>query len=345
MAWFRRTLFHSIRLLGGFEIARRLTRKQLRILCYHGFSVSDEHELSPYVFMRPETFARRMRILQKRGLPVISLDDAVRKLKERAITNGETVITLDDGWASNLVVLPILKELSYPACIYVTTEHLSGASTEAFNVTVAHLVHRSRKESISLRNIHPELDGEYQIAKDPANATLGLVAAAARILPYTERQKVLAPLAASLGVDYHEFTRGGRFRLMSASELRTVSDLGVSVQLHTHTHSLPNDSFAAVADEIRRNRDAVAELTGSEPVHFCYPSGEHSPQHPEWLERLGIVSATTCDAGFNDSNTPPLLLKRYLDTEQASDIEFEAEIVGLRQILRQLRSGLKSLIP
>ena len=33
--------------LGGFSVARLLTSRQLRILCYHGFSLRDEHEFMP----------------------------------------------------------------------------------------------------------------------------------------------------------------------------------------------------------------------------------------------------------------------------------------------------------
>jgi hypothetical protein len=35
-----------------------------------------------------------------------------------------------------------------------------------------------------------------------------------------------------------------------------------------------------------------------------------------------------------------LLLKRYLDSENTSDIEFEAEISGVRELLRRMRSVL-----
>src|SRR5580692_11865666 len=113
MGRLKRLLFHCIRLVGGFAIAQRITQTQLRILCYHGFSIADEHELAPYVFMRTETFARRMRILRKRGLTVISLDEAIQRLRAGAITNGETVITFDDGWASDLLVMPILERYRF----------------------------------------------------------------------------------------------------------------------------------------------------------------------------------------------------------------------------------------
>jgi peptidoglycan/xylan/chitin deacetylase (PgdA/CDA1 family) len=343
MPWLRRILLHCARLSGAFAIAQRLTRARLRILCYHGFSVTDEHVLTPYVFMRPQTFERRLRILRKRRMPVISLEEAITRLRAGTIASAETVITLDDGWASNLAVMPLLRTYAYPSCIYITTEHLS-AGTEAFNVMVIHLVHASRKASVTLRDIHPRIDGEYPIAQDPAAAATALIAAALRIPSLQERQRLLAPLAAALGIDYAEFTGGGRFRFLSADEIRTIAKLGASIQLHTHTHNLPDDDFDAMAHEIRENQSAIEGLTGIRPIHFCYPSGKYSARHADWLSRLGIASATTCDVGLNDSSVPTLFLRRYLDSESTSDIEFEAEITGFRELLRNLRSGLKSLL-
>jgi peptidoglycan/xylan/chitin deacetylase (PgdA/CDA1 family) len=339
MSRLKQVLFHCIRLVGGFAIAQRMTRTQLRILCYHGFSISDEHELAPYVFMRTETFARRMRILRRRGLAVISLDEAIERLRAGAIANGETVITFDDGWASDLLVMPILENHHFPACLYITTDHLS-AGTEAFNVTLAQMIHRSRRDTVSLQNIHPQIDGDYNVSRDPAAATAKLLAATEKVGSLQECQRLLRPLAEALGLDYEAFVAGGRFQFLSGEQITALAGRGVSIQLHTHTHHLPSGNFDEMADEIRQNRSAITDLTGIEPKHFCYPSGEYSAWHPEWLARLGVVSATTCDSGFNDADNSPLLLKRYLDSEYASDIEFEAEITGVRELLRRMRSVL-----
>src|SRR3984885_7013613 len=320
MSHLKRVLFHCIRLAGGFAIAQRITRAQLRILCYHGFSISDEHELAPFVFMRTETFARRMRILRKRGLAVVSLEEGVERLRANAIAGGETVITFDDGWASDLLVMPLLENYGFPSCIYITTDHLS-AGTEAFNVTLAQMIHRSKLETITLRDVHPQIDGDYAIARDPAAATARLLAATGKIGSLQQCQQLLRPLAAALGLDYDAFVAGGRFQFLTQEQITALARSGVAIQLHTHTHHLPSESFDAMAGEIIENRAAIKRLTGLEPIHFCYPSGEYSPRHPEWLARLGVVSATTCDAGFNSAGDSLLLLKRYLDSEDTSDIE------------------------
>jgi peptidoglycan/xylan/chitin deacetylase (PgdA/CDA1 family) len=339
----RSLALYCLRAVGGFALARYLTRNRLRILCYHGFSLSDEHQFAPVMFMRAETFERRMRILRDLGIPVISLEDGVKRLANGDIANAETVITLDDGWASTLSIgLPILEKFRYPACVYVTTEHLE-AGTEVFNVALSYMIHSSARQSLTLEGLHPLLDGTYNIGSDPDAATRAIIIAAEKALPLAERQRLLQPIAALLGFDLQKVLSGGRFRLMSSDELKDLCRRGVDIQLHTHTHRLP-DEFEAFVKEIEQNREALQKIVGKMPHHLCYPSGEYREQHPEWLRRLGIVSATSCDPGLNDRNTCLMLLKRFLDSDQASDIAFEAEVCGVRELLRGIRASARRFL-
>jgi peptidoglycan/xylan/chitin deacetylase (PgdA/CDA1 family) len=340
----RSLTLYCLRAVGGFALARHLTRSQLRILCYHGFSIGDEYKIAPLMFMRAGTFERRMQILRKLRIPVISLDEGVRRLERGDIGNAETVITLDDGWASTLSVgLPILEKFGYPACVYVTTEHLA-AGTEVFNVALSYMVRRSGRERLKLAGLHPRLDGTYEIGRDPDGAIRALIVAAEGAYPLAERQQLLHSIARVLGFDLQEVLNNGRFRLLASDELKEVSRRGMDIELHSHTHRLPHSGFEAMASEIEQNRQALARVLGRVPRHFCYPSGEHRAQHPEWLRRMGIVSATTCDPGLNDGTTSVMLLKRFLDSDEANDIAFEAEVCGVRELLRRARSRVRRLL-
>jgi peptidoglycan/xylan/chitin deacetylase (PgdA/CDA1 family) len=335
---------YLIRAVGGFALAKFITRKQLRILCYHGLAVGDEYEVAPHMFMRGATFDRRMAILKKRGLPVISLDEAIQRFESQKISRGETVITFDDGWASNLSIgWPILKKYGYPACVYVTTEHLS-AGTEVFNVVLSYLVRRSAKKSFTLAGVHPLVDGTYHIPDQPDELIVALIIAAEQAFPLTQRQEALRPIARALGLDLGEVLYKDRFRLLTDTEIRALFHHGVDVQLHTHTHRLPEDA-ESVAAEIKQNRAAVTKITEHVPRHFCYPSGEYSHRHLEWLRGLGIVSATTCDPGLNGFSSSVLLLKRFLDSDSFTDISFEAEVCGVREIARAIRKLARQFLP
>lgn len=336
MTKLRLCVLYLLRAIGVFALAAHLTRKQLRILCYHSFSLGDEHEMDPVMFIRAPRFEQRLRILRKRRIPVITLDEAVRKLQAGRIEKGETVITLDDGWVSNLTIgAPLLEKYGCPACIYISTEHLE-AGTEVFNVALRYMILRSGRKVLTLEGLHPQVDGRYEIGRDPEAATLALILAAERAFPLAERQQLLHPIAHALGVNLDEVLRDGRFRLLSRAEIQEVFRRGLDIQLHTHTHRLPDTDFDAMAEEIRRNRSMIASITGVEPRHFCYPSGQYSDRHPEWLKRLGIASGTTCEPGLNSVDTPVMLLNRFLDSDIKSGIAFEAEICGLRELARRV---------
>jgi peptidoglycan/xylan/chitin deacetylase (PgdA/CDA1 family) len=332
----KQAFLYIARALGAFRLSRYLTRHRLRILCYHGFSIGDEFVRLPHMFMRGETFRRRMALLERLGFPVISLDEAVEKLKANQIDNAETVITFDDGWASNLsIALPILQAHRFPATIYVTTEHLAKR-TEVFNVILQYLFLSSAQTSVRFAGIHRAIDGTYSVKPDPTPALEAIIRAAASHLSLDERQAILGKIAAALGLDIDCVLKGNRFRLLAAEEIAELSREGIAIELHTHTHELPTESFEAMRAEIARNRDAVEAITGKHAQHFCYPSGRYHASHPEWLSAIGIKSATTCDAGLNDSTSNCFLLRRYLDQDGIGDIEFEAAVAGFRHFVQRL---------
>jgi hypothetical protein len=61
------------------------------------------------------------------------------------------------------------------------------------------------------------------------------------------------------------------------------------------------------------------------------------------LTNLYIVSATTCEPGLNFRHTPRLALHRFLDGEDIDQIQFEAEMSGLNELLRRARAALKTV--
>jgi peptidoglycan/xylan/chitin deacetylase (PgdA/CDA1 family) len=342
MSALRHLPLYIARGLGAFRLARHLTRRRLRILCYHGFSAGDEHEVMPHMFMRAATFERRLRILKKRRLAVIPLAEAVHRLARGEIHSGETVITLDDGWASNLTIAaPILERYGYPACIYVTTEHLA-AGTEVFNVALLYMLHKCGRASLQLAGVHPLLDGDYDLRPGPVGAQRAIMTAAEKAAPTPhERQQLLRAIATALDMDLGAVLSRARFRLLDPGEMRELAARGFDIELHTHRHRLPDDSFDSVAAEIADNRAALRTVLGRESRHFCYPSGKYGLRHPEWLARLGIASATTCDPGMNDWGAPPLLLKRFIDGDHFADIVFDAEVCGFRELMRSMRRALR----
>jgi len=336
----KRIALHAMRALGLFALARYLSRRRLRILCYHGFSIGDQHAYAPVMFMRPETFERRLLLLRRLKYPVLSLDEAIFKLQTRAIRHNEVVITIDDGWKTTLTLAaPLLVKHAMPACLYLTT-YYAEREAAVFNVVVRYMLRRTRRTRAVLLGISPEIDGDYDISGNEDLIAQRWIAFGEQRLSWPQRQDFLRTLALQLELDFEEVTEGQRFSLLSSSDIPKLVECAMAIELHTHRHRLPRSDFAAAAEEIDANRAAIERLGGGFATHFCYPSGEYSPDHAQWLAQLGIVSATTCDAGSNSSDDSPFFLRRYMDRDDASDIEFEAELSGVADFMRRLRGAM-----
>ena len=305
-----------LRAVGGFGLAQWLTRRRLRILAYHGFAEGDEYTFDPFTFMRPDTFAGRLEALRRRGVPVISLEEAVARLQSGRIARAETVITLDDGWLTNLTVAaPLLQRYGFPVTVYVTSEHLSGDSDEpvfVFDVAASYMLWRSDRPTLQLVDLHREVDGEYPLGGEWRQSARRLLSAIEMHIPRAAQRHALAHIAAALGQDIDTVLSGDRFRLATRNELRRFADAGMDLQLHSHRHRLPGENLERFRPAIEENRRAIEGIVGRPAVHFCYPSGYHTPNHPAWLAELGIVSATTCEPGHNARGTNPLVLCRSL---------------------------------
>jgi peptidoglycan/xylan/chitin deacetylase (PgdA/CDA1 family) len=339
-------VLHCLRLAGVFALCRRLTRSKLRILCYHGFAIGDQHEYNPMLYMKPRTFEARLKTLQRLGYPVVSLQRGLELLSRDEVANGETVITIDDGWrTTHSLAAPILKSFRFPATVYVTS-YYSERGTDVFTVAMNYLMWRTRPRSVVIADFDPRIDGTYQSAEEPAGIAAAIISRAEEHLDAANRQRLLEYLVAKVGLP-HETTLGqDRFRLMSPAEITRLAAAGFDIQLHTHRHRLSMDNRDEVAREITDNRQRLQSWVGATARHFCYPSGKHVQRHSEWLRELDVESATTCEPGLNDRSTDPYRLRRFLDSEAFSEIEFEAELSGLGSVLRRLKArGRHAAVP
>ena len=120
---------------------------------------------------------------------------------------------------------------------------------------------------------------------------------------------------------------------MDDKELQMCLEQGMDIQLHTRRHNFPSD-LTICRRELEQNKTDLEPLVGHELFHFCYPSGQWLPEHRSILEAFNIESATTTDPGFNDANSNLLQLNRFLDSDTTSSVEFEAEINGFAELLR-----------
>lgn len=329
------------RALGCFRLARWITRHELRILCYHGAAIAGEDAFRGGLFISPERFRRRLKFLAQAGYPILKLGTAVAQLKAGTAPPCATVITIDDGWVGTAwQMAPALRDHHFPATLYLATYYVDK-QTQVFNVAIDYVLWRAVPRRLDLAHVTPALTGSYDIGA-PAERELAsqvLTALAETLADASARQQLLRRVCETLGMDAEALEKSRVMSFMSYNEAQTIRGWGIDLQLHTHRHRLPTENSADLARELDDNRRALAQATDQPLVHFCYPSGEYVPEQLAWLENCGVTTATTTKTGFNYRDTPPLELRRFLDSEAVSDLEFEAEMTGFLELLRRRRYG------
>ena len=307
-----------------------MTRKKLRILCYHGFSYKDQVLFRPKLYIKKETLNRRIEYLLKNNFNFISIDEFSYFLTGNRIGSSSVLLTLDDGWKSTHdLALPILKKHNIPHIIYLYTD-CSQREIPVVNVLLQYALWKTSLDRVSYD------DNIYNLKESTeSDLLLKQFISSTRELNGDQLNEKLIVIFGILEVDYSKTREWENFRLLNQEEMEDHLQYGCSFQLHTHHHINPLQDDL-LAEELVGNKKIVESVSNQPAEHFCYPSGVYSKDQFSLLKKMGIKSAVTCKPGLNDHKTHPYELKRFLDGENISQIEFEAEMSGFLDICRRL---------
>ncbi len=332
------TIYTLAKYIGLFWLAKRVTKRKLRILCYHGISLDKEHEVFDKLFMRLDTYKQRMHYLKKAKVPVLPLDEAVDKLYRNELQDLSTVITFDDGWSGVYgETAEFMKSMSFPWTLYVTTYYMEK-QTQVFNIVFQYMLAKTEQTSVAVSGIQGLDDQTFLLANDEQkNAFYNQVFQAVNEnLNAEQRQQLLPQLSQWLNVNINWIIEGNCFKNITAEQCKQLSEMGVDIQLHTHRHRFPTQDIEASKREIEENKTILEAITGKTLLHLCYPSGEHSQEQFTMMEALGLKSATTVNIALNTPQSHKYELTRFLDGENISQIEFEAEVCGFSHLMRKM---------
>jgi peptidoglycan/xylan/chitin deacetylase (PgdA/CDA1 family) len=335
------------KLLGLFALARALTRQDLRILCYHGATLHDEHLFRPGVFMTAQTFAARMALLARKGYPVLELGPALEAMDAGTLPDHATVITIDDGWHGTYAKhAPILASHRFASTLYLSSyyfTHQGPVHRVAYGYVMWSAWRRGRT-TLNLNEVDPRLTGVHAL-DSPADSYRAVIAMARlgdRLDSNAARDALLDRLCAVTGEDATQIRNNRALGYLTPTEARELERQGMDMQLHTHRHIYPVNDELALIREIDDNREALRHAVSDRPrTHLCYPSGVFSRACFPTLEKLGISSATTTVRGFCRRGMSRLELPRIADSETTWAITFEAEMAGFLECCRRVRARLR----
>lgn len=336
------SIYFLARSLGLFGLFRFLTRSRVRILCYHGGSIGDEHAFNPLLFCRPELLDARLRWLRGKGFSVVPLDAAVAMLRSPgARPRLPVVLTFDDGWFSTYARLhPVIAQHRVPATLYLCTGYCVEERPN-LDVALNYILWKSGHQNVRIRGIDAALDGDHDVST-PAARQRFTEAVRHWLSGIEGRARVNAAfegLAAQLGVTPQALDLGSRrFDFAHPEELAQMLTQGWSIELHGHVHHYPAGKPAELAADLDACRREIRKAGLPAASHYCYPSGNHDADAARLLKALGVVSATTCLPGLIDQadDEQMFYLPRFLDGESIHALEFEAEMSGFADFFRRL---------
>jgi len=334
----KKFFYRICKMLGLFKVSRFLSRYSLRILCYHGFEIFDESNFRPLTFIKKSTFENRLSLIKNNNIEVIPLDDAIRLLNENKLPPSAIVITIDDGFYSTYkYALPLLQEYSFPAVVYLTTYYVIK-QTPVFRLVVQYMFWKSEEEKLEISGLAGSDRGFLNITESlmKKRVTWTIISYGEKECNQSEREVILEKLGNRLKVNYDRIKKSRMFSMMNFEELKELQSKCINLELHTHRHIFPIDREKAIS-EIKENRNILENELKIRANHFCYPSGYWDSKQFLWMKEMGIKSGVTCDQGLNYGSSSVLALKRFLDGENISEIEFEAEILGFSEIMRKIK--------
>lgn len=251
--------------------------QRLLILCYHGISRADEHLWRPPLFLQPSFFRQRMEAIYEGGYRVLPLDEALRRLREGSLPPKSLTLTFDDGELGFYThAFPILEEFGFPATVYLSTYYVEKR-LPVVSVFLSYVLWSGRGRRVAVEL--PELGQTELDVREPdgRKRTWAVVMEAMnrKDLRSDAKNRVTRAVAHALDVDYERLRSKRRLELMAPTEIEELAERGVDFQLHTHRHRTP-DERAEFLDEISDNREVIRRITGTDPEHFCYPSGRYN---------------------------------------------------------------------
>lgn len=340
-------IYWLLRVIGVFALGRLLTRRQLRILCYHGGSIGDQSRFNPKLFYPDNVFVSRLTWLRKKNFLPVSLSSAVSAISAGAEFSPKSVVlTVDDGWfSSKKAIIDPAIAAGFPITLYVATEVLS-LQIPVIDVTVRYILWSAGKPVVDVAGLSGIPDGRYSLADHRdlmllENAAVAWCKALSRNFP--ENVAIfLERFSAAMGVPVIQLDmKSRRFHYLTNDELLDLSRAGCAVELHGHTHKYFHGRPDLVAHDIRQCREILIKTGLAAPNHYCYPSGEYDGMAAETLARLGVISATTCTPGLTSggNGSSPYYLPRFLDGGNVSMIEFEAEMSGIGGVIRSIAAA------
>lgn len=295
----KQAILDTAGLLGFNRLFRRINRKKLLVVMYHGITVQ---EYTPPIWTQlPLTIFRRQLEFLLRHYQPVSLQTVVSSLYDnRPLPERAVLITFDDGLRNNFRhAFPVLQQFGIPATIFLTVNLIGTRQLLWFD----ELFFLMQSALLQERPVSFPLPAAEKLLQDNRlwDAYLVMVESLKRCGPY-HRNLIMHQLRTALPLDHQPLLDD--FGLLDWDEIHDMQNSGlVEFGVHTATHRL----LTELADhewhqEIIAPRQKLQQELSEEITAFCYPNGrpghDFLPLHQERLREAGYCCAFSTGSGL-----------------------------------------------
>jgi peptidoglycan/xylan/chitin deacetylase (PgdA/CDA1 family) len=270
-----------------------LTKKNLRILTYHG--------ISPGAIPVPE-FEKQLQFVRD-YFDCFWASEIPDLLKKEPGPRPRLVVTFDDGLKNHVLnAMPLLDKYGIKATFYIPAG-LVRSQEMLWNHEVRCLLMMMDNRDL------PEGIGPFSERMNKKIVDVSACIEHLKTLPLEDRQVVQESLRKSRKDKEYLPWMLEEYQLMSPDDFKCLSPL-IEIGSHTLTHpiltTIPDDQLVK---EIQESRDRLEELTGKPVLSFCYPNGIYSEKVVKIVEDFYPIAVST-NEGFVSPTDRRSTLKR-----------------------------------
>jgi peptidoglycan/xylan/chitin deacetylase (PgdA/CDA1 family) len=245
----------------------------------------------------PDFLDQIIGLVKADGYELVSLDEAVRRVREGRSGRPFAAFTLDDGYRDNLVhAKPVFDRHQCPYTIYVATSIIDGTCElwwRALELAIA----RSSRVTAVVEGRSYDLEAGSPEQKWAAWHALYWPV---RQLDQKAQRDWIRSFSRQNGIDLGQMCREAA---MTWNDLRGLAaDPLCSIGAHTENHyALAALSPCDAAAEMIGSADRIERELGTRPVHFAYPYGDANSAGPRDFRiaaEAGFKSAVTTRKGL-----------------------------------------------
>jgi peptidoglycan/xylan/chitin deacetylase (PgdA/CDA1 family) len=295
--------------VGAPALSRRLQRRRLAILTFHG--VEAEGLSPPCSYVHDVATLRRELEYVRRCFHVLPLEEALERLYAGTLPDRAAAITFDDGTRNLLThAAPVLREVGLPAALFLATGPM-GTDETLWPDRLWLAFARTNASEVDL-TVFGLGTVSLTSAADRGSAC-ATVAERLKEIPDGERMARVESLIATLKPELDG--DGGPFRMLSWDEAHALaSDGNVTLHPHSVTHPiLSRCSDDKVEREVFESCATLERETGRIPSVFAYPNGrpqDFDERAKAALRSRGVRWALASTSGLAHRNSDPLALPR-----------------------------------